>query len=291
MILRREHAALVLLCVLSVTASARETKAVPLPDWSGQWEIVGSTPSATGGMEQSLEQILREIDKWGPPPYTPQARAQFEQVLALVTRNVDTELAGGPIPGLTRPNCVFGYPAVMIHSPLMFEILPTPKETVINFSGREMREIYTDGRHHPAEDDLWPSPWGDSIGHWQGQTLVIDTIAVGPTAGNPGVGLFAFGGDANEGRLIAFFSSDVHFIEKIRMTDHDHLVNQMTIIDPVLFTAPWHISREYRRVRRINRMIHEDCDGEDRNPIVNGQYTLAPPPPPPPPPSNSQNSH
>ena len=37
-----------------------------LPDWSGQWENVGATPDATGGFNQSLEQVLKQM-QWSPP--------------------------------------------------------------------------------------------------------------------------------------------------------------------------------------------------------------------------------
>jgi hypothetical protein len=52
----------------------------------------------------------------------------------------------------------------------------------------------------------------------------------------------------------------------------------MTVIDPTSFTAPWHLSRTYQRVTHIHRMVYEDCEGEERNPVVNGRFTLAPPP-------------
>jgi len=68
------------------------------------------------------------------------------------------------------------------------------------------------------------------------------------------------------------------------MVDKDHLEDQMTIIDPANFTAPWHLSRTYQRVAQLHRMVYEDCEGEDRNPVVNGHFTLAPPPGPPAPP-------
>ncbi len=200
-------------------------------------------------------------------------------------------LAGVPNPGLTHAVCTWGFPLIMVESPLMFEILPTARETVMVFSGREIRHIYTDGRAHPAEDELWPTYWGDSIGHWEGQTLVIDTIDINSPFG-PSPSIIAFGGNANEFAMIALLSERVHFIERIRLIDRDHLENQMTIIDPALFAAPWHINRRYQRVNHIHRMVHEDCQGEDRNPIVNGQYTLTPPPnqpllPPSPPPSSA----
>jgi len=312
MIPRRYRAALILLSALgaipatSATQDAaksagtapqahaprRGARYTALPDWFGQWEIVGVTPSATGGLEQSLEEVVLEMKKWGPPPYKPQMRRVFEQVATQFEQGSNAAQAGAPDPNL-RHICTFGYPALMITSPLMFEILPTPKETAMIFSGREMRHIYTDGRAHTGKDDLWPTFWGDSIGHWENQTLVIDTIAVSSPFGPAGPGITASGGDATELRLIALFSLDAHFIERIRMIDKDHLEDRMTIIDPVMFSEPWHITRQYRRVMRIHRMVHEDCEGEERNPIVDGRYTIAPPPQAapafrPPPPSSSQ---
>ena len=77
---------------------------------------------------------------------------------------------------------------LLIFSPLMFEILTTPEETAMIFSSREIRHVYTDGRPHTPNEDLWPTPWGDSIGHWEGQTLVIDTIEVSSPASLGGGG-------------------------------------------------------------------------------------------------------
>jgi hypothetical protein len=254
-----------------------------LPNWTGQWEIVGVTPDASGGFDQSLDEVVREMRKWGPPPYKPDVQVAFDKASADVhTRSVAAANgAGAPNPGL-RPACSFGFPMLMIFSPLMFEILTTPEETAMIFSGREIRHIYTDGRPHTPKDDLWPTSWGDSIGHWDGQTLVIDTIAVNNPpglGGGDGPVIVAGGGDSDEYALVAVLSAEAHFIERFRMLDENHLEDQMTIIDPKNFTAPWHISRQYKRVTRLNRMVHEDCEGEERNPVVNGRFTLTPPPP------------
>ncbi|HUO31843.1 MAG TPA: hypothetical protein VMU80_21660 [Bryobacteraceae bacterium] len=50
----------------------------------------------------------------------------------------------------------------------------------------------------------------------------------------------------------------------------------MMLLDPVNFTKPWDLSRTYERVLTIHRMVYEDCEGEERNPIVNGHFTLTP---------------
>lgn len=252
-----------------------------LPNWTGQWEIVGVTPDAQGGYVQSLDEVVKGMRKWGPPPYKPAVKIAFEKTAAEVKKRSDAAANGtdAPTPGL-RPACSFGVPMLMLFSPLMFEVLTTPEETAMIFSGREIRHIYTDGRPHTAKEDLWPTSWGDSIGHWEGQTLVIDTIEVSnpPGLGGGGPVIIAGGGDNDEVALVATLSPEVHFIERMRMVDPNHLEDQMTIIDPKNFTAPWHISRQYSRVTRIHRMVHEDCEGEERNPVVDGRFTIAPPP-------------
>ncbi len=92
-----------------------------------------------------------------------------------------------------------------------------------------------------------------------------------------GIAVLAFG-DVEGMQTITILSSQAHFIERFRMLDKDHLEDQMTVIDPTSITAPWHQSRTYQRVAHINRMVYEDCEGEERNPVVNGRFTLAPPP-------------
>jgi hypothetical protein len=248
-----------------------------LPDWSGQWENVGAIPSPDGGFYQSLDEVLEALE-WDPP-LKPEAQAAVDQVVAAQRKAMEA-MRQGIDPGGAVLACTFGYPTLMIESPLMFEILPTPKETALIFSSREIRHVYTDGRPHPGEDDLWRTRWGHSIGHWEGQTLVIDTVAVKsafPGRENPAV--LAFGG-IEDAQTIALLSRDAHFIERIRMLDDGLLENQITIIDPGVLTEPWHLTRTYRRVANIDRMVYEDCEGEERNPIVDGKFTLTPPPTP-----------
>jgi hypothetical protein len=249
-----------------------------MPDWSGQWENVGGTPDASGGFNQSLDEVLKTM-QWSPPN-KPELQARVDKIVASERKRLDAIARGEDPGGVDAKACTFGFPLIMLDSPLMFEILPTPKETTLIFSSREIRHVYTDGRPHTPKEDLWATPWGDSIGHWEGQTLVIDTIAVkSPFASSEseGVAVLAFG-DVEGMQTITILSSQAHFIERFRMLDKDHLEDRMTVIDPASFTAPWHVNRTYQRVAHVNRMIYEDCEGEERNPVVNGRFTLAPPP-------------
>ena len=272
----------VLPVVLSIAccALAARAQAAKLPDWSGQWEFVGATPSPSGGMNQSLEDVLAKL-QWGAPN-RPELQGIVNQEMQN-GRKIREMIAHGinPVPGFRI--CAFGFPLLMLESPLMFEALPTPKETVIVYSGREIRHIYTDGRPHTPPDDLWPTFWGDSIGHWEGQTLVIDTTAVISPFAENAIPVFAFGGEYNAAELITVLTPKAHYVERLRMLDRDHLEDRLTVTDPDVLTAPWNVLRIFSRVTHINRMVHEDCEGEDRNPVVDGKNTLTPPPAPQPP--------
>ena len=266
-------AALLAGCIAAISAPSE----LSLPDWSGEWQQVGATPSPDGGFYKSLDQVLKQM-QWSPPD-KPAVQAKIDKIVAQERKEM-AAVRHGANPGGAVRACTFGYPAVMLDSPLMFEVVPTPKETVLIFSSREIRHVYTDGRAHPGKDDLWPTRWGDSIGHWEGQSLVIDTVAVKPAidflhlGGTP---VLAFGG-IEEMQLVTYLSPEAHFIERLRMIDKNHLQDQMTVIDPVNFTKPWNLTRTYERVQTIHRMVYEDCEGEERNPIVDGHFTLAPPP-------------
>ena len=270
--------AILLGCVTVVGIAAMGAPA-GMPAWSGQWENVGATPDASGGFNESLDEVLKKM-QWGPPN-KPQVQARVDKIVASERKRLEAISRGEDPGGVDAKACTFGFPLIMLDSPLMFEILPTPKETTLIFSSREIRHVYTDGRPHTPKDELWATPWGDSIGHWEGRTLVIDTIAVkSPFASSEseGVAVLAFG-DVEGEQTITILSSQAHFIERIRMIDPGHLEDQMTVIDPNNLTAPWHMSRTYQRVAHIHRMVYEDCEGEERNPVVNGRFTLAPPPP------------
>ena len=267
------HAVAVLVAFAAASASAQSPP--KLPDWSGQWENVGATPSPDGGFYEPLEQVLKTLE-WAPPS-KPEVQAAVDKMVAAQRKAMDA-MRKGVDPGGAVTACSFGYPALMIESPLMFEILPTPKETALIFSSREIRHVYTDGREHPGKDDLWPTPWGDSVGHWEGDTLVIDTVAVKSAfPGREGISVNAFGG-IEEMQTVALLSPDARFGERIRMLDKDHLEDRITIVDPKNLTKPWNLRRTYQRVTHIHRMVYEDCEGEERNPIVDGKFTLTPAP-------------
>ncbi len=142
-----------------------------------------------------------------------------------------------------------------------FQVLITPEEVLIINAYNETRHIYTDGRDHPSAEDLWPTTTGNSIGHWEGDTLVIDTIMVT----NPN--------DYFQGAPP--LSEEAHYVERIWM-DGDNLRATMTITDPVTLQKPWVSNIVWARDTGFDRMIQVDWTN-DRTGSDGVNNTIEPP--------------
>jgi hypothetical protein len=192
----------------------------------------------------------------GHPPYNAEWEARYQAALKDVAAL--TALAS------ISKTCSFGFPGAM-ESPSLFKIVVTPEETLFVFMTPEVRHVYTDGRPHPAPEDLWPTPMGDSIGHWEGDTLVIETIARRATS------------PIRYGSPLSVLSDRARITERVRRVSDDRLENEMTIEDPIAFAKPWVLKLSYRRVTDLDRLPPHDCYENDRNPIVDGKLTITPP--------------
>lgn len=116
-----------------------------------------------------------------------------------------------------------GLPRIYLH-PFPMQIVQTPGEVIILFEYDSIRhQIFTDGRpHDTALGPLW---MGDSIGHWEGDTLIADTVN--------------FNEKTWLDRMGHPHSDALHVVERIRRTDHNHLTDDITIEDPKAYTKPW----------------------------------------------------
>jgi hypothetical protein len=114
-------------------------------------------------------------------------------------------------------------------TPYGIEILDLPELKriyIIDLGGpHTFRTIFMDGRQHPTGRDLVPSYYGHSIGHWEGDTLVIDTVGVNEKSWMNRDGI------PHTDRL--------HLIERVTRTDHNTLRYDVTIDDTGAFTATW----------------------------------------------------
>ena len=131
------------------------------------------------------------------------------------------------------------------YMPHPFQIFQFPDRVVILYEYLHVtREIFTDGSRHP---DIPVEFWmGDSRGRWENDTLVVDvTLFTDQTwfdrAGN-------------------FHSQDLHVVERYTRTGPDHLLYEVTVEDPKVFTRPWKMQMPlYRRQEANSQLLEFEC--------------------------------
>jgi hypothetical protein len=187
-----------------------------LPDWSGIW------------IPHVIDQKAKE--KSDRPPWLPAIQKQIDFLFA-------EEAAGRP--KLILAHCMpHGMPSWMLMTHNAMEILYTPGRITMlgEGDGNRMRRIYTDGRRHPEDPDL--TIHGHSIGHWEGETLVVDTVGIIPQgyiAVSEAVGV------PNNG--------DIHVTERIRLAAPDTMHVELEITAPKVLSRPWKTTRIFLRRR------------------------------------------
>jgi hypothetical protein len=202
-----------------------------LPDWGGVW-FLGRRPSAE------------------PAPPGPRLVGEFldhyEQWRGEVSAN-------DGVARRDRSNCSPpGMPRIMQLAQYPYEFLFTPGRVTINQEAwMQTRTIWTDGRAHPEDPD--PTFMGHSIGRWEGDTLVVETIGI--------LDQLEFAGGA-------LHSPEFRVTERIRLGEEspDLLVNDMRMEDPLALAEPYEVTVRYRRDRNSN-LIEFQCFENDRNPV------------------------
>jgi hypothetical protein len=150
----------------------------------------------------------------------------------------------------TTANCLPpGMPGIMTQ-PYPMEFLLTPgKVTIVIEAYTEVRHIYTDGRPLPSTEDADPKFFGTSVGHWEGDTLVVETVG--------------FNEHVQLARGVPH-SDKMKIVERMRLTDPDGMSIETTITDPEVLTAPYTTTAGLRRHR--NWTISEYvCEENNRN--------------------------
>src|SRR5579863_4584859 len=193
------------------------------PDLSGVWfpGFYGTgNLNALGGLDGNSMLVRREFDaKKTPeekPSFQPWAAAKLKEMypseveVELKRPSVNCEPRG--VPGLFTVN---GYPIQLITTPGQLAQLV---ELNNNF-----RVVPTDGRPHAKDAD--PTFNGDGVAHWDGDTLVIDTVAIDEQTWNDMQGWF--------------HSDEEHVVERLTRPSLNYLIYQVTIEDPKVLTKPW----------------------------------------------------
>jgi hypothetical protein len=192
--------------------------AAPQTDLSGVWVVhPASSASAFSNFAFSKEE----------PPMTPWAEAKYRAAKPVFGPNKKpVKDSNDPVYGCFPP----GLPRIYLH-PRAMEIIQLSSEVIMMFEyGRLVRHIYTDGRPH--DKFLDPPLWmGDSIGKWEGDTLVVDVIG--------------FNDKTWLDRIGHPHSDALHVVERIRRVNHGTLEDDITVDDPKAYKKPWAVQNNF----------------------------------------------
>lgn len=188
------------------------------PDLSGFWK----GPLIIGGMFKDA----------GGPLFTPAGGAAYKYNL---TQSVNPEAL-----------CLFaGIPRASI-SGVPFEIVQNSNRVAFLYElMTTFRSIPLDGREHPK--DIEPSFFGNGIGRWEGDTLVIDSVGFKDT-------LSWIDDDAHP------HSDAMHVVERWSRPDADHLAHEVTVEDPKFYTKAWTFKRVFTAMPPGDELYEFACD-------------------------------
>jgi hypothetical protein len=225
------HSALALLAVLVCCAlmygqggEPQRTSNAPEPDLMGVWAASRRPPDKT--RQYTLGEVVSSLGE--APPMTPWAEEKFKAAKPNGgSRGVTLEESNDTFhrcfpPGVPRIyTSGFGAP---------FEILQIPGRVVMIFEyDHIVRQIYTDRRQHPQDPN--PTWMGDSIGTWEGRTLVVDTIGFNDKTWLDGSG--------------HPHSEALHVVERIQRVNRDTMIDDITLDDPKAYTKPWVVHKAF----------------------------------------------
>ncbi len=227
---------LAVLCFGSQAAAAAQ-RSNPR-DFTGIWMNVGTLDErlrASGGVRNRDAPPVAPRER---PQLTPEYQAIDARLKAEAARLAEgAELCKWP-----------GMPAIMTY-PYPFEILHNAGRVTMLFEGdSQIRRIWLNRSKHLDFDDLDPSYNGDSIGRWEGNTLVIETIGFNTETKVSGLP----------------HSEDMRIVERIRYTAPDTIENVMTVYDPKALVKPWTQTVVYTR-RHDWRIREYSCTENNRD--------------------------
>ncbi len=172
----------------------------------------------------------------GPLPFTTWGEENF--------KNYDVskfDYTGHCLPfGLMRSVNVGGYP---------IQIVQYGNYIALLFEQNTWFHVVAMNRDHPK--NLQPTWFGDSIGKWDGDTLVIDTIG--------------FNGRTRLDTIGHPHSDQMHLVERYKLTDPDHISYEVTVDDPKTFTKPWTNARVFPRMPAGSELIEYSCEENNRD--------------------------
>lgn len=231
---RRLAAAMLALSMLAPVAGAGDIPRLAngKPDFSGIWQ-------SSGVADYDLEPHGPRKD--APPgagvidgkfiPYKPEALARRQKNFAVRATN-DPRLKCWTL-GVPRS----------VYFPAPFQILQRERDlTLLHQFGHQVRTIHTNQTLHPEErQEFW---LGDSRGHWDGDTLVVDVVD--------------FHDETWLDRAGNYHGLELHVVERWKLLDANTIEYRATLEDPEVYTRPWTLTVHLHRNREPNAQLIED---------------------------------
>jgi hypothetical protein len=251
----------ILLVLFSLTPAAAETSAAPTqaapaapvprmadgrPDLSGVWwpgrdlQVAPLRPAAPApGAAPPAPAPPRQRPPGFPNLYQPWAAEKAKT------------LSDKDDPSLRCIPVAFGTVNVSLYGlGFVGQIVQTPKFVVmLTETYHSFKIIPTDGRNH--RDDVPPSFRGDSVGHWEGDTLVVETKNFTDTNWMHAEGWVSFHSDA------------LRIVERYRRVDMNTLEVEAVIEDPKVLTGPWVVPKQTLRLAPFDQIMEIACTGTE----------------------------
>jgi len=228
--------ALLLVMALLCSATLLPPAAAAEREWPGVW---------------AREEGLERPDPTRILPFlTAEAAAEFSRAIEHHSFRVPWSFCDPP-----------GLPAILTEYPNGLEFLFTPGRVTMLAEDSSTRRIYTDGRRHPQELD--PSYYGDSIGHWEGSTLIVDTVGL-----------------QDDNDLVIGYPADsqsMHVQERWHQVSADLLQLDISVDGVATLTKPYTRTQRYKR--RASGVMKEQLCVASKNRDTGSGLNLAPPPP------------
>lgn len=239
----------------TIGVRAQEPRAA-LPDWTGVWAMQGNTIFDRASVQpptgRAGEPGVRES-----PPYTEEWEARYRRNIELVRQGKFPD----PVSTCGTPH---GFPRIM-NVPDVYEFAVTPTAVyVIAENGPNVLRIYTDGRKHPAPEDLWPTYNGASVGHWEGDTLVFTTISLKGSRDN----------DVIVDRTGLVLSDASRATTRLRKIDEKTIEAVIVVEDAKALKGPWKVTKRYVKQPPGTWAWDYACAENNRNPIDSSGRTL-----------------
>jgi hypothetical protein len=233
---------------VGLTLVAQQRTAAPVPDITGAWERYGFGPPGAAASPNPLIPPRATA-----PPLKPDAMKEWQ---ARVQASREADAKGTPL-ATGYVNCLPDGMPSMMGAMFPIEFLQSRGQvTVIEEAFTQVRRILLD-RPQKAIDDVEPGFYGHSVGRWDGDTLVVDTIGI----------------KENIRFQNTPHSKDMRITERIHLKSVDVLWDEITIEDPVTLEKPWTVIYAYRRMKDYT-LLEYVCEDNREYADQNGRQQI-----------------